>query len=169
MDVVVASMVLSWVVILLLCFAMSGLLAQIRNLSGQINSTTNIRAPHKLSTPIVERLNGEEWAGAFVAVFLKPGCVLCSRLTEKLRSTWVENPPALRTLLISESDQDLVALEHFPNVHTRMDGSLAGTLGIQSFPWLLAVSHDGVVLVNSAAGPSELEDAIDRAYEEVLR
>ena len=159
MSTTMSFLVLAWVVIVLLCLAVGGLTAQIRELQ-----STVIGRPLTRQAPIGGHLQGHDGRRVvepYIAVFTLDDCRHCEAVVSTVVSASTSINPILTIAIVGdEIHQDSSVDRASPLLEWIVDPTAATRFNIPAFPWLVAVNADGDIVDDGViANP---RDAISR-------
>ncbi|MFN2494573.1 MAG: hypothetical protein ABR608_01495 [Pseudonocardiaceae bacterium] len=144
MSITAAALVLAWLCLILLAFALAGVLRQVRGVQAELASlgASSVRGPGR--GVLVGRTVPALSTGTVSAVLvIDPGCSRCGPIFEEFGSV-----AALRGSLHC-SALSFRRGEHWPSsaaVPLRIDGELYADLEVPWSPALLVIAPDGTVL-----------------------
>ena len=170
MSFEVSAILLTWVVILLLALALSGLLRQVHVLSAALTPRRAITNPAIGATiPALGRIassnNGSSLAAAFL--FVDNHCASCSSLLARLGEL-TELPHEMRLVAMfpDEPNAEMPAPSFVEVIGKQQE--LFRDLSISMTPYAVAVAADGRVIDSEPVGSAELlEEFLLRARERV--
>lgn len=158
MSVTAAALVLTWLCLIMLAFAMAGLLRQVRNLQADLA---------ELGAQGARPLRGrrvDELAGAPAAILVvDPGCRSCGPVLSAFAEIGATTPGRRFEVLCHRASTDWPDL---PAVNVRVDERLYRQLDVPWAPALLATDADGVV---TSARPIDQPDDLRRHLAELDR
>ena len=152
-------LILAWVVIVLLCLAVGGLTAQIREIQAAVIARQFAR--RSIVVQQLERDDGRRVSEPYIAVFTKQACPSCESAVSEIVTDFASLDTALPIVVVSDE----------PHLR-RSTGSESSSLewivnpvaseqfNIPAFPWLIAVAPNGDIVDDGViASP---EDAVTR-------
>jgi hypothetical protein len=151
-DPVTAGLVLAWIVIVVLAFALAGLLGQVRELR-QMYVDLSTSSNTQLVPPVPELTSGERSLVLVVA----PGCETCRRVAPYFASR-AGATAGIRRLVLAK-DQDWPE-SSTPECHVMVRPDLHERLRLQVYPSLLMLAEDGRIMWSEPVGSVEMLERI---------
>lgn len=137
MTVTAAGLVLAWVVLILLAFAVAGLLRMVRDLQEAVASGRAMPAASLVGRAVVG-LAGE----ATATLVIDPGCMLCGPMLEAFDKAAADSPQRQMRVVTHQVSPDWPEVTH---VAVTADEALYRDLDVPWTPALLVTDAEGVI------------------------
>lgn len=157
MSITTAALVLAWMCLVLLAFALAGVLRQLREVQAELASMGGGGGG---GSPVGRTVPALSTGAVSALLVVDPGCSRCDSIFEELVSVAATpGAPPCSALSFRPAERWPVS----PAVPVRIDGELYADLDVPWSPALLVTAPDGTVLRATPLGsPAELRDQIDR-------
>ncbi|WUH99511.1 hypothetical protein OHR68_39490 [Spirillospora sp. NBC_00431] len=153
MEIVAAALVLAWVAIILLAFAMAGMLHQLRDVQSALARRTvsgGIDVPQELP----DAVKPESGRSHAAVLLVDDSCAICAEAVPAFASVAGTGSPDIDFLLLSRKPLEKLAVER-GDVRTVVDGDAYHLLDPGWQPALVIIDGDGTVLEAEPAGSAE--------------
>lgn len=164
MTFTAAVLILAWMAIVALAFAMAGLLRQVHVLTVALGGErVGIGVPPPIFAPLLDGLTGKDgWNAPAVLLFAEASCPKCEEVLTQLSRIAQSDEGALQFAALfpdanaGGDNHDLFVL---PN-----QASVFRELGVAATPFGVAIDKEGVIVARAPVGSREaLEQFVDTA------
>lgn len=162
MDFRTSALILAWAAILILSFAMAGLLRQVRYMSGPSPPRRSIALPKDVvAPPLPVTPDGTEWKGPWLALFLDASCRSCERALRQAESQALSLNGELEVLALFRGSADEFRPARVKVVENAND--TFDRFQVPFTPFGVVISQDGRI---AGSAPLGSEEALSQLLQE---
>lgn len=166
MSLTATLLVLAWVAIIILGFAVAGVLRQVQALAAGPIRSSQVGPRLGLAAPRLGELDLTRSDDDVVLMFVSADCAICKRILSTLNS-W---PEEVSTRLMLVSKEPLTGDQALPSntsVHVDEAGSLFRDYGIRATPFMVRLKRGVVIQAERVGSPALAEHFVLQARQEV--
>ena len=167
MSLTATLLVLAWVAIIILGFAVAGVLRQVQALAAGPIQSSQIGPRLGLAAPRLGELDLTRADDDVVLMFVSSDCATCTRILSAVNA-WPKEMMPTRLMLVSK--EPLKGDQRLPSntsVHVDEAGSLFRDYGIRATPFMVRLKRGVVIQAERVGSPALAEHFVLQARQEV--